>query len=187
MRRTLPKSKTLSDENPFSLSLGDLMAGLLLIFVLVLAFLMLNLREQEDRLLEIVKAYMKLREELYLDLKDEFEEDLEKWQAVLDRKKISVRFKEPTVLFKPGSCEVQPAFQKYSMSFFLAISEFYPGTNMSTISPKSGLKDTLQANGLRTSAKSKLIFSIWNYRSAEQDEFFNMCFRYPKLPERKTG
>ena len=78
MRRTLPKSKTLSDEDPFSLSLGDLMAGLLLIFVLVLAFLMLNLREQEDRLLEIVKAYMKLREELYLDLKEEFEEDLER-------------------------------------------------------------------------------------------------------------
>lgn len=118
MRRTLPKSQTLSDENPFSLSLGDLMAGLLLIFVLVLAFLMLNLREQEDRLLDIVKAYMKLREELYLDLKEEFEEDLEKWQAVLDREKISVRFREPTVLFKPGSCEIQPAFQKILNEFF---------------------------------------------------------------------
>ena len=118
MRRTLPKSKTLSDENPFSLSLGDLMAGLLLIFVLVLAFLMLNLREQEDRLLEIVKAYMKLREELYLDLKKEFEQDLERWNAVLDRDRISVRFREPTVLFKPGSCEVQPAFQEILKEFF---------------------------------------------------------------------
>lgn len=43
MRRTLPKSKTLPDENPFSLSLGDLMAGLLLIFVLLLSFVMLRL------------------------------------------------------------------------------------------------------------------------------------------------
>ena len=32
MRRTLSTSKTITDENPFSLSLGDLMAGLLLIF-----------------------------------------------------------------------------------------------------------------------------------------------------------
>ena len=83
MRRTSPKSKTLTDENPFSLSLGDLMAGLLLIFVLLLSFLMLNLtekeerlREKEKRLLEIVETYMKLREDLYLDLKREFEKDV---------------------------------------------------------------------------------------------------------------
>lgn len=43
MRRTHPKSKTLIDENPFGLSLGDLMAGLLLIFVLLLSFVMLRL------------------------------------------------------------------------------------------------------------------------------------------------
>ncbi len=43
MRRTSTKSKTLIDENPFGLSLGDLMAGLLLIFVLLLSFVMLRL------------------------------------------------------------------------------------------------------------------------------------------------
>ena len=111
MRRTQSKSRALVDDNPFSLSLGDLMAGLLLIFVLLLSFLMLNLTEQEDRLLEIVKTYMKLRENLYLDLKKEFENDLEKWEAVLDRERISVRFKEPEVLFEPGKAEVRPLFQ----------------------------------------------------------------------------
>ena len=118
MRRKESKSRTLADENPFSLSLGDLMAGLLLIFVLLLSFLMLNLTEQEDRLLEIVKTYMKLREDLYLDLKKEFEKDLEKWQAVLDREKISVRFKEPEVLFEPGKAEVRPLFQGILDDFF---------------------------------------------------------------------
>ena len=57
MRRTPPKSKTLSDENPFSLSLGDLMAGLLLIFVLLLSFVMLrleNLMEEKRRELELL-------------------------------------------------------------------------------------------------------------------------------------
>ena len=113
MRRTQSKFRVLVDENPFSLSLGDLMAGLLLIFVLLLSFVMLNLTEQEDRLLEIVKTYMKLREDLYLDLKKEFEKDLERWQAVLDREKISVRFREPEVLFEPGKAEVRPLFQAY--------------------------------------------------------------------------
>lgn len=118
MQRTLRASKTLADENPFSLSLGDLMAGLLLIFVLLLAFLMLNLREQEDHLLEIVKTYMKLREDLYYDLEKEFAEDLEKWQAVLDREKISVRFREPKVLFEPGKAEVRPQFKEILDDFF---------------------------------------------------------------------
>ena len=118
MRRTPSKSRALVDENPFGLSLGDLMAGLLLIFVLLLSFVMLNFSEQEDRLLEIVKTYMKLREDLYLDLKKEFEQDLERWNAVLDRDRISVRFREPTVLFKPGSCEVQSAFQEILKEFF---------------------------------------------------------------------
>ena len=118
MRRTPSKFRALVDENPFGLSLGDLMAGLLLIFVLLLSFVMLNFSEQEDRLLEIVKTYMKLREDLYLDLKKEFEQDLERWNAVLDRDRISVRFREPTVLFKPGSCEVQSAFQQILKEFF---------------------------------------------------------------------
>ena len=125
MRRTPPKSKTLSDENPFGLSLGDLMAGLLLIFVLLLSFVMLDLMEKEQhhaeinkKLLEIVIAYVKLREDLYLDLKKEFETDLKKWNAVLDRGKLSVRFREPKVLFEPGKAEIQPAFKKILDDFF---------------------------------------------------------------------
>ena len=101
------------------------MAGLLLIFVLLLSFLMLNLTEKEEsliekekRLLEIVETYMKLREDLYLDLKKEFEKDLEKWKAVLDREKISVRFREPKVLFIQGKAEVQSDFKKILNNFF---------------------------------------------------------------------
>ncbi|RKU13254.1 hypothetical protein C6501_09320 [Candidatus Poribacteria bacterium] len=125
MYRTLPKSKSLTDENPFSLSLGDLMAGLLLIFVLLLSFLMLDLMEKEERdneinkrLLEIFTDYVTLRENLYKDLKSEFEEDLPKWNAVLDREKLSVRFREPTVLFAQGQAEVQFAFKEILDDFF---------------------------------------------------------------------
>ena len=184
MRRTQSKSRALVDDNPFSLSLGDLMAGLLLIFVLLLSFLMLNLTEQEDRLLEIVKTYMKLREDLYLDLKKEFENDLEKWQAVLDRERISVRFRRAYGAIQTRELRSSTRFSRNTQGVFPSLSpNLIRGPNMSRISPKSGLKDTLQANGLRKSAKSKPIFSIWNYRSVEQDEFFNMCLTYPKLPE----
>ncbi len=125
MRRTYPKSKTLADENPFSLSLGDLMAGLLLIFVLMLSYVMLKLKEEETELnskeislLKIVETYVKLRQELYLDLNEHFEKDLEKWNAVLDRERLSIRFREPTVLFAQGETEVQLAFKEILDDFF---------------------------------------------------------------------
>ena len=125
MRRTIPTSKTLTDENPFSLSLGDLMAGLLLIFVLLLSFVMLDLIEKEKRddiinkrLLEIFTDYVKLREDLYKDLESEFKKDLQKWNAVLDREKLSVRFREPKVLFAQGEANIQIDFKEILDNFF---------------------------------------------------------------------
>ena len=125
MRRTSPTFKTLTDENPFSLSLGDLMAGLLLIFVLVLSFVMLDLMEKEKRddeiqkvLLKIFTDYVELRGNLYIALEKEFEKDLKKWNAILDRETLSVRFREPKVLFAQGKAEVQFAFKEILDDFF---------------------------------------------------------------------
>ena len=124
MRRTLQAEK-LTDENPFSLSLGDLMAGLLLIFILVLSFLMLDLMEKEKRdnkiqqiLLKIFTDYVDLRGNLYLALETEFEKDLPRWNAVLDNETLSVRFREPEVLFDQGKADVKSDFKKMLDDFF---------------------------------------------------------------------
>lgn len=118
MQKAPSKSKSLTDENPFSLSLGDLMAGLMLIFVLLLSSLMLDLMEKEKRQLEIAETYESLRGDLYLNLNREFDKDLVKWNAVLDRDKLSVRFREPKVLFAQGKAEVQLAFKEILDDFF---------------------------------------------------------------------
>ena len=125
MPRTPSASKTLVDENPFSLSLGDLMAGLLLIFILVLSFLMLDLMEKEKRddeiqqvLLKIFTDYAALRQNLYLALETEFENDLRQWNALLDRETLSVRFREPEVLFDQGKADVKSDFKKRLDDFF---------------------------------------------------------------------
>lgn len=125
MLRAPSASKTLVDENPFSLSLGDLMAGLLLIFILVLSFLMLDLMEKEKRdnkiqqvLLKIFTDYAALRQNLYLALETEFENDLRQWNALLDRETLSVRFREPEVLFDQGKADVKSDFKKMLDDFF---------------------------------------------------------------------
>ena len=124
MRRT-PQAEKLTDENPFSLSLGDLMAGLLLIFILLLSFLMLDLMEKEKRddkiqqiLLKIFTDYVDLRGNLYLALETEFEKDLPRWNAVLDNETLSVRFREPEVLFDQGKADVKSDFKKMLNDFF---------------------------------------------------------------------
>ena len=122
MQRTPSKSKTLIDENPFSLSLGDLMAGLLLIFVLLLSFVMLQLKKPDSqKKIEISTVDVtspEKREKLYKDLENEFEQDLQGWNAVIDREKLSVRFKELNGESEQGKAEVQRAFKQKLYDFF---------------------------------------------------------------------
>ena len=125
MQKINNASRVLTDENPFSLSLGDLMAGLLLIFVLLLSFVMLDLMEKVERddeikemLLKIFTDYGKLRGSLYIALESEFEKDLQKWNAVLNRGTLSLRFREPEVLFEQGKAEVKFAFKEILDDFF---------------------------------------------------------------------
>ena len=94
------------------------MAGLLLIFVLLLSFVMLKLTETEKHRREIVKTYGKLQNDLYRALNGEFEKDLGKWNAVLNKENLSVRFKEPEVLFEQGAAEVRPSFKAILDDFF---------------------------------------------------------------------
>lgn len=105
-------------ENPFALSIGDLMAALLLIFILLLSATLLRLQEEFDRKSQIAENYRDLQQDLYLDLMDEFKEDLEAWNAVLDRETLSIRFKEPDILFEAGEYYPKDAFKEILDDFF---------------------------------------------------------------------
>ena len=89
-----------SQTNPFALSTGDLMAALLLMFVLLLSATLLVIKENEEETRSIVRAYEALQNELYQDLLIEFDQDLERWAADLDRETLAIRFYEPQVLFE---------------------------------------------------------------------------------------
>ena len=61
-----------SPENPFSLSIGDLMAGVLFIFVLLLASTMLDIQQKAEADAEIANQYNDIKAELFLDIAKEF-------------------------------------------------------------------------------------------------------------------
>ena len=80
---------TEKEENAFSLSTGDLMAGLLFIFILLLMGALLQVQEKAEQDEEIVKRYDQIKTQLYIDLQEEFKEDLTdffpRYIAVLSR------------------------------------------------------------------------------------------------------
>lgn len=107
----------LEENNQFALSTGDLMAALLLIFVLLLIGTMLKLQEEFDSKSNIAERYKELQVELYQDLHAEFEGDLIIWKAELDST-LTIRFKEPDVLFDSGKARLKKSFARILQDFF---------------------------------------------------------------------
>lgn len=107
-----------SSENPFSMSIGDLMAGLLFIFVLLLSATMLRVQEKADKEAEITREYDKVKTQLYIDLEEEFKDSLKTWNAVIDSTELSVRFQEPSTLFDFAKSDLKPKFTAILDDFF---------------------------------------------------------------------
>ncbi len=107
----------IDDNNQFSLSTGDLMAALLLIFVLLLIGTMLKLQEEFNSKSNIAERYKELQTELYNTLYSEFESDLKVWDAEIDST-LTIRFKEPDVLFDAGSSNLKSSFSGILNDFF---------------------------------------------------------------------
>lgn len=107
----------INENNQFALSTGDLMAALLLIFVLLLIGTMLKLQEEFDSKSDVAERYKELQIDLYADLHTEFEEDLSLWKAEIDST-LTFRFKEPDVLFDAGKSELKKSFTSILDDFF---------------------------------------------------------------------
>jgi len=105
------------EENVFSLSTGDLMAGLLFIFILLLMGALLQVQEKAEQDEEIVKRYDQIKTQLYIDLQEEFKEDLTVWRATIDST-LSIRFQEPSMLFDEAKADLKPRFMEILDDFF---------------------------------------------------------------------
>jgi len=87
--------------------LADLMTGLMLIFLLITAAFMLRV-EQTTTL--VVKEYEETKQELVRALQVEFDKNLKQWDAEF-LGSMTLRFKNPDVLFATGSAELKPKFK----------------------------------------------------------------------------
>ena len=105
-------------EEEYWISISDLMAGLMMIFMFIAISYMVKVSLDAKQIQDIAKTYQLLQDDLYKDLLNEFRDDLPRWNAEIDRKTLSFRFIEPDVLFKRGKSEIRPRFKEILYDFF---------------------------------------------------------------------
>ena len=106
------------DTEEHWISISDMMAGLMVIFLFIAISYMLHVEAEKDKIEKIAVTYEELQADLYEDLENEFKKDLDDWNAVLNRQTLSIRFKEPEVLFAQGKAQVRPEFKRILYDFF---------------------------------------------------------------------
>lgn len=83
-----------------------------------------------DSVKEVAVTYERKRAELFEALKQEFSADLPRWNAEIDSD-LTIRFREPDILFDVGSARIKPRFVAILSNFFpryldtISQAEFY--------------------------------------------------------------
>lgn len=158
-----PAGRSQIDAGEHWLSVSDLMAGLMMVFLFVSIALM---REamierdkvgiERDKIKDVAVAYQENQVAIYDALVKEFEPDLSRWDAEVDRDTLSFNFRSPEVLFATGETNLKPGFR-------VILDDFFP-RYMAVLGRFRSSIDEVRIEG-HTS-------SIWNEGSTEDEAYF---------------
>lgn len=146
-------------EESHWLSVSDLMAGLMMVFLFIAIALMINAFKERDKIKQVAVAYQENQVAIYESLTNEFADDLERWNAEIDEDTLTFTFKSPDVLFETGSRVLSARYKEL-------LSEFFP-RYLNVLRPYQESINEVRLEGHTSSA--------WNYDTPEdQAYFFNM-------------
>ncbi len=100
------------------LSISDLMAGLMMVFLFIAIVLMKNAQKENEKIKEVAVAYQKNQVAIYEALVEEFSDDLVKWSASIDKETLSFNFQSPDVLFANNATKLSGTYKKILGDFF---------------------------------------------------------------------
>lgn len=98
--------------------MADLMAGLMMVFLLISVAFMRYVQIERDKIKEVAVAYQNTQVALFQALDREFSSDLLVWDAEIDKSSLEFRFKSPDVLFDTGKIDLKPTFKAILTDFF---------------------------------------------------------------------
>lgn len=108
---TLLKKQGNEDDSQW-ISVSDLMSGLMILFLFIAVSFVLNTKK-------VAENYQDNQNQIYQALKKEFEPNLERWKAKIDKSTLTFIFTDPEVLFKTGDSTLQDRFK-------ITLNEFFP-------------------------------------------------------------
>ncbi len=106
------------EEGEHWLSVSDMMSGLMVIFLFIAITYMMQVSEDRNQLVEIAITYEKTKTAIYEQLQVEFKDDLQKWNAEIDKQTLAFRFQEPDILFNVGDADIKDKFKVILDDFF---------------------------------------------------------------------
>jgi outer membrane protein OmpA-like peptidoglycan-associated protein len=146
-----------SDGGEHWLSVSDLMAGLMMVFLFVSIALMRDAMIRAGEVEEVAVAYQQNQVALYEALMKEFKDDLKAWDADIEQETLSFQFKSPDVLFDTGRIDLKPKFQAI-------LEDFFP-RYLDVLTRFRDSIDEVRVEG-HTS-------SDWNHGATEDEAYFN--------------
>ena len=148
------------------LSVSDLMAGLMMVFLFIAIAFMRHVSVERDKIKDVAVAYQENQVAIFDALNSEFGNELNRWQASIDKETLSFQFDSPEVLFATGKSKLKPEFK-------IILSDFIP-RYLSVLEKFRSSIDEVRIEG-HTSSE-------WSRRTSEQKAYFlNM-----KLSQNRT-
>ena len=153
-------AKTTSEESGSEwLSVSDLMAGLMMVFLCLAIFMMNAANKEREKVRTLAQSYMENQLAIYQSLHDEFEHDFQRWGAKLDKERLEVTFQSSNAMFATGEVNITEAYQA-------VFTEFFP-RYMNVLEPYQGA-----INGVRIEGHTN---SSWSQEDDDLSYFKNLA------------
>ena len=105
------------NEDEAWLSVSDLMAGLMMVFLFISIIYSRDAAKRERNVTEVVYEWQQNEAQILAALIKEFEKDLVKWNAEIKKETLTIRFKSPEVLFEQGKSNIKENFKEILNDF----------------------------------------------------------------------
>lgn len=110
-------SSRVREDGEHWLTVSDLMAGLMMVFLFIAIAFMRHVSIERDKIKDVAVAYQQNQVAIFDALNAEFEKDLPAWEASIDKETLSFQFDSPEVLFDSGESSLKIEFKEILKTF----------------------------------------------------------------------
>lgn len=161
------------------LTISDLMAGLMIVFLFIAIVFMMITQKENDKIKEVAVAYQQNQVDIYDALNNEFDKDLGKWGATIDKETLAFNFQSPDVLFANNDTNLSDAYK-------LILDDFFP-RYINVLTPFRDSLDEIRIEGhtssvgLRNSTEAQAYF--YNMRLSQGRTRSVLEYGYALMPD----